>query len=134
MNSAIHQEVPVTEAPIKIYSEKVIWMFSVLFATIFGAVLLLQNLISIGKKRLAYSILGASILYTILTIFLVNIPKEPKASYVLILNMVGGFILVHVFQKRNFMDESIYPKKKFWQPLIISIMITIPFILAMIYA
>lgn len=134
MNSTIHQEVETTEAPLKIYSERVIMVFSVLFSTIFGAVLLMQNLFEIGKKRLAYYILGGSILYTLLTIFLVNIPDEPKSSYSIVLNTIGGAILVHVFQKRNFIDESKYEKKKFWKPLIISIIITIPFILAMIYA
>lgn len=134
MSSAIPQEVQVTEAPIKIYSERVIMVFSVLFSTIFGAVLLMQNLFEIGKKRLAYYILGGSILYTLLTVFLVNIPDEPKSSYSIVLNIIGGAVLVHVFQKRNFMDESIYEKKKFWKPLIISIIIIIPFILALIYA
>lgn len=133
MNATINQDTHSAEVQLKIYSENVILVFSVLFSTIFGTVLLMQNLIGIGKKRLAYYILGGSILYTILTIFLVNIPEEPKSAYSILLNVIGGAVLVHVFHKRNFMDESIYEKKKFWKPLIISIFITIPFILAMIY-
>lgn len=134
MNATINQDAKSTEVQTKIYSENVILIFSVLFSTIFGAVLLMHNLIGIGKKRLAYYVLGGSILYTILTIFLVNIPEEPKSSYSILLNVIGGSVLVHVFHKRNFIDESIYEKKKFWKPLIISILICIPFVLALIYA
>lgn len=133
MNSTI-QQAQGNEANVQIYSERVIMVFSGLFSTIFGAVLLMQNLFEIGKSRLAYYILGGSILYTILTIFLVNIPEEPKSAHAIVLNIIGGFILVHLFHKRNFMDESIYEKKKIWKPLIISIIILIPFSLAMIYA
>lgn len=133
MNSAIKQEVQTSKAPIKIYSENVIQGFSVIFSSVFGTILLMENLIAIGKKGLAYAVLGASVLYTILTIFLVNIPKEPKLSYVLILNIIGGFLLVHIFHKRHFMDESIYEKKHIRKPLIISLLIAIPMVLAMVF-
>jgi hypothetical protein len=117
----------------KIYSSKVIWGFSVIFSTIFGGVLLMQNLKDIGKKKEANLVLVACILYTIATVIVVNIPEHPKASFAYLINMAGGAILVNLVYKKYFPNDSEYEKKKIWKPLIISSIIVIPFIFALIY-
>ena len=123
-----------TESKQKIYSKKAIWGFSVIFTSIFGGVLLFQNLKDIGKKKEANLILLYSILYTIVTIYLVNIPDKPKSGISFMCNMVGGYILSEYFFNKYFLNPDDYDKKKIWKPLIISILIIIPFIFVLIYS
>ncbi len=123
-----------TEKQPRIYSKRTIFGFSIFFSTIFGAVLLMQNLKDIGKKKESYIILILSTLYTALTIYIVNIPAEPKTSLTYLCNMAGGLVLTEYIYKKNFPNDQNIEKKKIWKPLIISILITIPFFLAMFYS
>ncbi len=120
----------------KIYSEKTIWGFSLFFSSIFGGVLLMQNLKDINKTKEAYTVLGLSVLFTIITIIVVNIPENTISSLPLIMNMLGGGILSKYFFPKYFPNEEmeLYEMKPIWKPLLISILITIPFILALIYS
>ncbi|MEO8234123.1 MAG: hypothetical protein ABI549_01810 [Flavobacterium sp.] len=117
----------------KIYSSKAILGFSVFFTTIFGAFLLMQNLKDAGKKKEGNLVLLFSVVFTIVSIIIVNIPDEPKSSLTYLINMAGGGILVGYFQKKYFPNEDNYEKKKIWKPLIVSIIISIPFVWALIY-
>jgi hypothetical protein len=123
-----------TEEIVKIYSKRTVWGFSILFTTIFGGVLLMQNLLSLNKKKEAYQVLAFSIIYTALGIYLANISETPNTSINFAVNAVGGIILTEFFFKRNVPDESNLPKKKIWKALIISLLITLPFTVAIIYS
>ena len=116
---------------IKIYSKRAIWCFTFLFTTVFGGVLLMQNLIDIGKKKEAYSVLIFSILFTFISICIVNYPPEPKASLTYLCNMLGGLILTEHYFKKYFPQPEIFDTKKIWKPLLISILIILPFIIAL---
>jgi len=123
----------VPDSEIKIYSKKAIWGFSIFFSTIFGGILLMLNLKDIDRKKEANTVLIFSIIFTALTIFIVNIQETPNSSLTFLCNIVGGMILSEYFYKKYFPNDESYGKKKIWKPLIISIAITIPLILAMIY-
>ncbi|MES2725847.1 MAG: hypothetical protein V4643_02005 [Bacteroidota bacterium] len=118
----------------KIYSKQVIVFFSVFFSAIFGAVLLMQNLKDAGKRSEANKVLFYAILYTVLTIFIVNIPAKPQTALSFICNFAGGIVLGEVFFKKHFPNEEAYEKKTIWKPLFISFLILVPFVLAMIYS
>jgi hypothetical protein len=118
----------------KIYSSLAIRGFCVFFTTIFGGVLLMQNMLNIGNKKVAGMVLGGSILYTALSIYLVQLMDKPQTSLTLGINLIGGLILTEAVQKRFIPNESSHPKKKIWKPLIISILIIIPFGVAMFYS
>ncbi|HLN73146.1 MAG TPA: hypothetical protein VK205_07605 [Prolixibacteraceae bacterium] len=122
-----------TDSDLKIYSKKAIILFSLIFSTIFGAVLLMQNLKDIGKKREANQVLFLSIIYTALSIFIINLPERPNFFLTYLCNFVGAMILIEFIYKRYFPDEETFEKKKIWKPLIISILIIIPFALAQIF-
>jgi len=93
----------------------------------------MQNLNDIGKKKEANIVLIFSILYTLLSMFIVNIPAQPMSSLSFFCNVAGGLILTEYFYKKYFPMDNNYGKKKIWKPLIISILITLPFLLAFIY-
>lgn len=121
------------ERPNKVYSKNVIKGFSFFFATIFGGVLLYRNLKSQSKNKEAYIVIVFSIVYTALTVYIVNIPERPQTSISYFLNLTGGFILAEYFFGKYLGPESNYEKKKIWKPLIISLLITIPLFVAILY-
>lgn len=118
----------------KIYSKKAILGFSILMSTLFGGILLYQNLIDIKKKKEAYIVLGLSILITIVTMVIVNIPEEPKSSLAYVCGIGGGSLLSYYFVPTYFPDEEQYPKKQIWKPLIIAVTITAAFVGLIVYA
>ena len=130
-NSLITDET--LENDVKIYSKKAIWGFSLFFAPIFGGFLLRQNLIDIKKKKEANIVLLYSIGFTVLTILIVSSKENTTSSLTYLLNMIWGAILSEYFYIKYFPNEN-YKYKKIWKALLISIIITIPFVLAMIYA
>ncbi|WP_227413214.1 hypothetical protein [Chryseobacterium culicis] len=89
----------------KIYSKKAILGFSICFSTLFGGVLLYQNLIEVNKKKEAYTVLAISILLTIITGVIVNIPEEPKSSLAYLSGLGGGCLLSYYFMPKYFPDE-----------------------------
>ncbi|NVO85995.1 hypothetical protein [Hymenobacter terrestris] len=117
----------------KIYSKKAILGFSIFFAPIFGGVLLRQNLMDDNRKREANIVLLTSIVFTVLTILIVNNMEKKTSSLTYLLNMGWGVILSEYFFRKYFPKDN-YEYKKIWKALLISIVIVIPFLLAMIYA
>jgi hypothetical protein len=122
------------ESQPEIYSKRAIWGFAVFFATIFGGVLLMQNLKAVGKRKEANQVLLFSILFTVASVVIVNtIPARiPALNY--ILNFTGAGILIEFYFKKYFPATYEYRLKKIWKPLVISFLIIIPFLLAAIYA
>ncbi len=116
-----------------IYTRSAVSGFAILFATIFGGVMLMQNLKDIGKPREARNVLVFSILYTLAAGFIVNIPEKSLTGLSLIFNLIGSQILISVYFKKHIPDETIYEKKKIWKPLIIAIAISALVIFATLY-
>lgn len=130
----LDDNIVLNEEPLpKIYSKNAIWGFSIFFTTIFGGVLLMQNLRDIGNKKEANHVLIFSILFTILVMAVVNSLPSPNSAITLLCNGIGALILNEYFFKRNFPTSNKYEYKKIWKPLIISIIISIPFVWAAIY-
>ncbi|MFN8282962.1 MAG: hypothetical protein U0U67_07085 [Chitinophagales bacterium] len=117
----------------RIYSKRAILGFSVFFTTVFGGVLLMQNLLNINRKKEAYIILAGSVLFTVLSIVIIDNVQHTGSALTYACNFAGGFTLAEVLQKKYFPDERNYEIKKIWKALIIAIIVTIPFIVALFY-
>ena len=89
----------------------------------------MQNLKDIGKRKEANTILILSIIFTLLSIGIINIPERPETYLTFACNIIGGFILAEYYYKKYFPKPDDYGKKKIWKPLIISIIISIPFLI-----
>ncbi len=112
-----------------LYSKGTIRAFSLLFSTIFGAVLLSSN---INDSKRKWIVIGFGLIYTALTIVILNlIPSNIFWGF--LLNTAGGIGLTSTFWDKFVGKEIKYRSKPIWRPLIISIIITIPFLLAIIY-
>ncbi|WP_231962765.1 hypothetical protein [Polaribacter sp. KT25b] len=107
-----------------LYSKKAIQGFTIFFTTIFGAVLLMQNLKIMNKPKARLQVLIFGISYTFGSVILLN--YLPKIFFItLIFNLIGYVILVEFFWNKYLGKELEYQKKQVWQPLIISILITV---------
>ena len=115
-----------------LYASSAVLGFSILFSPLFGGVLLMQNLRDTDRKNEANQILLYSFLFSVITIILVNIPEEPITSLTMVCNIIGGSLLSNYFYKKYFPNEEKQVKKSIWKPLIISILICIPFVWALI--
>lgn len=118
----------------KIYSKKAILGCSIFLSTLFGGVLLFQNLMDVNKKKEAYTVLGISIVITILTAIIVNIPEKPMSALAYICGFAGGALLSNYFVPKYFPNEEQYPKKAIWKPLIIGIIIVVIIVALTIYS
>lgn len=116
----------------ELHSKKVIMVFSGLFSMIFGAVLLMYNMKQTDNQTGRIQVLIFGILYTIITLVVVNLLKI-GGNIALIFNIAGGGILTEYFWNKFIGKEFQHRKRSWIKPAIISVLITIPLILAAIY-
>jgi hypothetical protein len=103
-----------------LYSKKAIQGFSILFSTLFGAVLLMSNLKKMNKPKARIEVFVFGIVYTIFTSLLLN--YLPKTFFLtLIFNIVGYAVLVEYYWNKNLGKEFKHEKKQIKKPLIISL-------------
>ena len=126
------EENEITEILPELYSKRVITTFSVLFSTIFGAVILMSNLKRKGEKKGRIQVLVFSIIYSIGMIFTINSISTTQLT--IPLNFLGAIILNEYFWNRYLGKHIEFEKKSWVKPAIISVTVTIPFIVALIYA
>ncbi|MUP44682.1 hypothetical protein E0K83_02855 [Gramella sp. BOM4] len=116
-----------------LYSKRVIYLFSVIFSTIFGTVILMSNLKQLGEKKARMEVLVFGIIFTIGTAITLN-TVQLQTNLGLPLNILGGVILNEFFWNRYIGKETEFEKKSWHKPAIISTLITLPFVAAMLYA
>lgn len=120
-----------TDAP-ELYSKRVITLFSALFSTIFGAVLLMKNMKETDNPKGKQQVLIFGILYTIGCLFIINM-LDTSTNLAILFNLAGAGILNEFFWNKFIGKELSYHKKSWIKPAIISMLIMIPFIFALIY-
>jgi hypothetical protein len=116
----------------ELHSKRVIMVFSGLFSAIFGAVLLMYNMKQTDNKKGQIQVLIFGILYTILTLTIITL-LDIRGNIALIFNIAGGGILTEYFWNKFIGKEFKHRKRSWVKPAIISVIITIPLILAAIY-
>ena len=116
----------------KLYSKRIILVFSGLFSILFGAVLMLSNLKRLGEKKAFYQVLIFVIIYVSGMVFTLSTIKG-GTNFSLPLNLLGGFILTEYFWNGYIGKEIEYEKKSWIKPALISLGISIPAFLALIY-
>lgn len=113
------------------YSKLAIRSFSLFFATIFGSVLLYNNLKKNNLKG-ANTVLIFGIVYTIAAVIALNLLPARSTAATLFVNSIGGFILTNYFWPRYIGNDTQFRKKPVWKALIVSILIVLPFIILII--
>lgn len=125
------EENEITEILPELYSKSVITAFCILFSTIFGGVILMSNLRKKEEHKGRWQVLIFSILYTVGMIYTVY--STGTSNFTLPLNILGAIILNEYFWNRYLGKNIEYVKKSWKKPALISIIVVIPFVLALIY-
>ncbi|MCA0427245.1 MAG: hypothetical protein LCH37_07390 [Bacteroidetes bacterium] len=107
-----------------LYSRNAILFMSIIFASIFGGWMLVQNLRRVGNIQAALSVGIFSILFFILTLVLAMLPAKPIPFIGIGLNYIGGKILADYFLRTLIPGSGLYPKKSVWIPVIVSLLIS----------
>ena len=113
------------ETAIELYSNKVIWFFSVIFGVIFGMALQVFNFFKVNNKKGAITSLVFGISYTIATTYLLNLfgdIRYGKMSLRFLFSGIGALGLYFIREKM-FKNETGYRAKSFVTPLVISLSI-----------
>lgn len=126
-NSTLKQEEVVPE----LYSKTLILMFSILFSTIFSAVLLMSNLKSLGKGKARIQILLFAVLYLVATAIVLQVFNLPP-NLTFIANVIGAAILNEYFWNKLIGKDLEYKKKSWIKPTLISVLIALGFFLLFI--
>lgn len=109
------------EVPV-LYSKKAILGFTIFFSTIFGAVLLMQNLKEMNKPKARNQVLIFGLVYTVFSTILLNyLPKSFFTTF--ILNMIGYSVLTEYFWNINLGKDLVHRNKQIWKILGISLLI-----------
>lgn len=126
------EEIKQNEQLPQLYSKSVIYAFSIIFSTIFGTILLMSNLKQIGNIKARLEVLIFGVIFTIGTILSLR-TIEMQANFGLPLNIIGGLILNEFYWNRYIGKETVFKKKSWHKPALISLVICIPFVVAMLY-
>ena len=116
-----------TNSPL-LYSKRMIYTFSVIFNTVFGAVLLAINL---KNKKQKIVVITFGVLYTMISGVVYQAYMSKKFGAFYLLNMLGGGLLA-LFWDKYIGKETKYRAKPYWKPLIISFIITIPIVVSFV--
>lgn len=118
------------ETPIY-YSQRAIFVFSILFGVIFGAGMLAVNVKKAGHKNIGIWIVLFGILYMAAEIsFLSNM--EHRNSFSTYIGNALGALILDFFWHRYIGYNTLYRAKAFWKPLIIALLIYIPIAMLLI--
>jgi len=107
-----------TQLP-KIYTQRVIIWFSILFSSFVGGILTAMNLNAVGKRTEANYVMMGTVIYFILTMAFLTSSDSIGQLTSLLPNIIGGAILAYVVQDRYIPDHKDHPKRPWWKPLVI---------------
>ncbi|MET4083189.1 hypothetical protein ABIB40_003158 [Pedobacter sp. UYP30] len=113
------------------YSERAIYIFSILFSAIFGAVLLAINCRSTNEKKGVWEVIAFGVVYTGLQLWVLSmIPRSTGLT--LVFSLAGALLMNHFFWKKYIGKNTKYRTKPIWKPLIIGLIISTLLLLAVI--
>lgn len=107
-----------------LYSQQVIYVFSILFSVLFGGVLFAINLKEADKKKGIWPVVIFTLGFTALVIYISTLTKVGGAS--ILLGILYAYIINNIFWRNYIGKETKYNKKSYRTPLIIALAIFIP--------
>lgn len=133
-NNGWDKNITENESAIELYTNKLIWIFSIFFGVIFGTALQVYNYYKTKNYKALIATLIFGILYTAIQIFIMdeygNI-EFGRTSLRFFLSGIGALGL-YIIRENIFKTTLEYRAKSFVLPLIICILIHIPILYAII--
>lgn len=122
------EELEPTHQP-KIYSQGVIMGFSIFFSSFIGGILTSMNLNAVGKRNEATYVMMGTIIYFGLTVTFLTYVESTGRFTSFLPNIIGGAILAYIVQERYIPNHQGYPRRPWWKPLIICVILVAVFVL-----
>lgn len=114
------------------YSQRAIWIFSILFSALFGAILLAINLSKTESKKGVTLVIVFGVLYTAAVIWFLN-ATNANSSGAYLFGMIGAIALRYLFWDRYIGADTLYRARPVWVPSIIGVLLSALFVLAIVY-
>lgn len=115
-----------------LYSDRVIYTFSILFSVVYGAILFAFNLKEVNKRKGILPVILFSLIYVVFTVYILDYLQIGTWGTFL-LNAIGALIINTLFWS-NYIGKSVkYNKRSYTKPLIIALLIFIPLALFLIW-
>lgn len=116
-----------------LYSDRVIYTFSILFSVIYAAILFAMNLKAVNKRKGILPVILFSVIYAVSTVYIIEY-LQVGAWATLLLNGMGALIINTLFWN-NYIGKSVkYNKRSFTKPLIIALLIFTPLVALLIWS
>jgi len=112
-----------------LYSQKAIYIFSILFSVLFGSIMLAYNLYTLRKPFIWAILFG--LIYSSATIYFLE-KYNGNLSMTFIANSLGAVVLYQLFWNRWISKQTKYRVKPLWVPLIVALVVFIPIIMMII--
>jgi hypothetical protein len=108
---------------LEFYSQKSIYIFSILFSVLFGSVMLAYNLRKVKKPFIWAILFGLT--YSSLSVYFIE-KYNGSLPMTFIANSLGAVVLYQLCWNRWIGKQTKYRAKSIWIPLIIALIIFIP--------
>jgi hypothetical protein len=115
-----------------LYSDKVIYTFSVFFSVIAGGILLARNLKEVDRKDGIPHVIAFSVIYTFLSAYFLNVIKLGLVGTAT-LAIIGSMVLNSFFWNTYIGKGITYYRKSYRKALIITLIILIPLFLLAVW-
>lgn len=108
----------------KLYTKKLIYIFSVIFSPLFGSILMMRNFKETGHNIAKFQVLAFGILYTsVIAWGLLSLETKYNLSFGF--NIIGAGILSEFFWNKKLGKEIKHRKRSWIIPTIIGVIITV---------
>ena len=120
------------ESAPQFYSQMVIYVFSIVFCVLFGAIMLVANISKTEQKKGVLEIILFGIMFTVTQVLILS-SIQINAGVTLIFNFIGGQILNIYFWNKYIGRDTKYMARSYAGPLIIGIVLSVVAVLGFVY-
>jgi hypothetical protein len=106
----------------KLFSQLVVFVFSILFGVLFGSVLMAVNISKTQNRDKAFMIVVYGFLFEIAAGFLLG-GSVAGAVLIILAKVLGGFLLTSFYWKSLIGADMLYKARPIWVPLAIGILL-----------
>lgn len=112
------------ELPV-LYSDRVIFSFSILFSVVFGGILFARNLKEVDRREGIAPVVIFSVVYSLFSIYVLDVAKTGMIGTIT-LAIIGSTIINTFFWDRYIGRRTPYYRKSYRKPLLIALAIFVP--------
>ena len=113
------------------YSQMAIYLFSIAFCVLFGAIMMAMNISKTEAKKGSFEVLLFGILFTVTQVMIIS-AIQLNAGISLVFNFIGGQILNAYFWSKYIGRDTKYKARSYVGALIIGIVLSVVVVLGFI--